>query len=101
MPLSIAVFGFFIIKGLILLPFYFKQVKPLLLVAIVSSLAIVPLITLLYHETTLNFWLVYFVMILGDIFIFYYLIQPNWAKAIPASILISTIAIIFFYLGNG
>lgn len=101
MPLFLAVFGFFLVKGVILLPFYFKHLKPLFLVALVTSLAVVPLITVLYHETSLDFWFVYLAMILADIFIYYYLVQRNWWKAIPASFLVNTIAMIFFYLGNG
>ena len=101
MPLFLAVFGFFLIKGVILLPFYFRHLKPLLLVALFTSLAVVPLITVLYHETALDFWFVYVVLILADIFIYYYLLQRNWGKAVPASFLINTIAMIFFYIGNG
>ena|SRR5687767_9719163 len=101
MPLFLAVFGFFLVKGVILLPFYFKQLKPLFLVALFTSLAVVPLITVLYHETTLNFWLVYLVMILADSIIYYSLLQRNWWKAVPASFLVNTIAMIFFYMGNG
>ena len=101
MPLFLAVFGFFLIKSVILLPFYFKQLKGLFAVALFTSLAVAPLITLLYHETRTDFWFVYVAMILADIFIYYYLVQRNWWKAVPASFLVNTIAIIFFYMGNG
>ena len=101
MPLFLAVFGFLLIKAVILLPFYFKQLKGMMMVALFTSLAVVPFMTILYHETRVNFWFVYMVMILADIFIYYYLLQRNWWKAVPAAFLVNTFAIVFFYLGNG
>lgn len=101
MPLIIALIGFFIIKGVFQLPFYLRQWKASLLVALFTSLAVAPLITILYHETSLDFTLVYAAMILLDIAVLNLLVQRNWWKAIPAALIVNTIAILFFFMGNG
>jgi hypothetical protein len=101
MPLIIALLGFFIIKGIFQLPFYLRQWKKSLLVAIFTSLTVVPLITILYHETSIDFTLVYTGMILLDIVLLYLLVQNNWWKAIPAALIVNTIAILYFFIGNG
>ncbi|HEX4877019.1 MAG TPA: hypothetical protein VFV31_10135 [Chitinophagaceae bacterium] len=101
MPLIIALIGFFMIKAVLELPFYFRQWKAALAVALITSLAVVPLITILYHETSIDFWFVYLGMIVTDILVFYFLIHQNWWKAVPAAFIINTIAIVFFYIGNG
>lgn len=101
MPLLIALFVFFIIKGIIWLPFYIKQAKPYLLVNLFTTMAVAPFITLLYHETDLDFTIVYFAMILLDILMLYFLVQSNGWKAVPASFLANTIAIVAFFIGNG
>lgn len=93
--------GFIILKGLLLLPFYYKQWGPMLEVTIFTSMAVAPLITLLYHETELNFWIVYFGMIAADWFILYNLVQKSVWKAIVSSIISNTVTIIFFFLVNG
>lgn len=101
MPLIIALFGFFIIKGILQLPFYLRQWKASLLVALLTSLTVVPIITILYHETSLDFTIVYAGMILLDIIVLNLLVQNNWWKAIPASLIVNTIAILYFFIGNG
>jgi len=101
MPLIIALIGFFLIKGIFQLPFYLRQWKASLLVALFTSLAVVPLITILYHETSLDFTFVYAGMILADIVVLNLLVQNNWWKAVPAAFLVNTIAILFFFIGNG
>ena len=101
MPLIIALFGFFIIKGVFQLPFYLRQWKTSLLVALFTSLAVVPLITILYHETSLDFIIVYAGMILMDMIVLNLLVQNNWWKAVPAALIVNTIAILFFFIGNG
>ena len=83
------------------MPFYLKQWKASLLVVLLTSLAIVPLITILYHETLLDFTWVYAAMILLDSVVLYLLVQRNWGKAIPAAFIANTIAILFFFIGNG
>lgn len=101
MPLIIALFGFFIIKGVFQLPFYLRQWKVSLLAALFTSLAVVPFITILYHETSLDFTIVYAGMILLDIVVLNLLVQKNWWKAIPVSLVANTIAILYFFIGNG
>ncbi len=101
MPLIIALFGFFIIKGIFQLPFYLKQWKSSLAVALLTSLVMLPLITILYHETSINFTIVYAGMILADMVVLNLLVQYNWWKAVPAALIVNTIAILFFFIGNG
>lgn len=101
MPLIIALLGFFIIKGFFQLPFYIRQWKASLVAALFTSLAVVPFITILYHETSLEFTFVYAGMILLDIVVLILLVQNNWWKAIPAALIANTIAILYFFIGNG
>jgi hypothetical protein len=101
MPLLIVLFVFLLIKGIIWLPFYFKKIKPYLLVALFTTMVVAPFITLLYHETDLDFTIVYIGMIVLDMLMLYFLVQANGWKAVPASFLANTIAIIAFFIGNG
>jgi hypothetical protein len=101
MTLLVALFGFFIIKGLLWLPFYFKQIRPYLLVNLFTNMLVAPFITLLYHETEIDFTIVYAGMILLDSLMLFFLVQRNGWKAVPAAFLANTIAIVFFFLGNG
>lgn len=73
----------------------------MLLVALCTTFMIAPFITILFHETGIDFWYVYLAMIILDAVILYLLVQANLWKAIPAAFLVNTIAIVFFYLGNG
>ncbi len=101
MSLLIALIVFFSIKVFLQSSFYVKQWKELVKLVLFTSLAIVPLITMLYHETTLDFTIVYVSMIVADIFLLNFFVQYNWWKAVPASFLANTIGIIFFFIGNG
>lgn len=99
--LLIVLIGFLIIKAVFLLLFYFKQLPQPLLVGLFSSLAVVPFISILYHSTDIDFMIVYIGIIVFDSFLLYRLVQPNLLKAIPASFLMNTFAIILFFLVNG
>lgn len=101
MPLIIALFAFFFIKAVFQFPFYYKYSKALLKVALFTSMAVLPFITILYHETTVDFIIVYAGMIVIDIIALIWLVQNNWWKAIPAALLANTIAILFFFILNG
>jgi len=99
--LLIVIIGFLIIKAVFLLLFYFKQLPQPLLVGLYSTLAVVPLISILYHGTDVEFTIVYIGMIVLDSFLLYKLVQPNLLKAIPASLLMNTFAFILFFIING
>lgn len=101
MPLLIVLFVFMIVKGILWLPFYINQAKSYLLVAFFTTLAAAPLMTILYHETDLDFTIVYFAIMAVDMVMLYFLVQRNAWKAVPASFLANTIAIIGFFIGNG
>lgn len=101
MSLLASLFGFFIIKGILQLPFYFKRWQVFLGFNLFVCMAVVPFITLLYHETQINFSLVFVCMFLVDAFLLYYIVQPTLWKAITASLIGNLIAILFFILGNG
>jgi hypothetical protein len=66
--------GFFICKTLLDLPFYYKKWEALLQVMLYTSMLVIPLITILYHETHTDFWLVYIGMIIADVVICYRLL---------------------------
>lgn len=93
--------GCFIIKGIFLWLFYAKQGWKPLLVGLITSLAWYSLMTVLYHETNINFWLVWIVVMIFDVFIYNLLLNKNIAKSIIASFILNLLAIIFFIIGNG
>ena len=101
MPLISILTGYFIIKALLLWPFYHKLKSRPLVVGLASSLAIAPLITILYHETAIDFGRVFAALIIMDFVLYNFLLQKLWWKAILVSFLLNTICIIFFYMGNG
>ena len=101
MPLIPVLFGFFLIKLLLLAPFYYRSFKELTAVAAVTSMAYAPLMTILYHETSFDFFSVYAIMLLLDVFVGYFLVQRVWWKAIVATFFADTAVIIFFFLANG
>lgn len=101
MPLMSILTGYFIIKALLLWPFYHKLKSRPLLVGLASSLAVAPLITILYHETTIDFGRVYFLLIIMDFILYNFLLQKLWWKSILVSALLNTVCIIFFYMANG
>jgi hypothetical protein len=90
----------FIIKGLLLWPFYSKQgIKPLLL-GLAYCLAVYPILSILYHETDWSFFMVYCILLLLDIFIYIYLLQSIWWKAMLVSLLLNTVGMIAFVVVN-
>jgi len=92
---------FFVIKALLLWPFYYKLKWKPLLVGIAGSLAVAPLLTILYHETAIDFWLVYFIYIIFDGLLYYFLLQRVWWKALLVSAFLNTIVMVCFVIGNG
>ncbi|HMW66934.1 MAG TPA: hypothetical protein PK695_03220 [Chitinophagaceae bacterium] len=101
MSLIVTLLGFFIIKFVLQFPFYYKNWKRSALLALLTSLTVAPLITMLYHETEADFLFVYIAMILFDAVVLYFLLLPNIWKAALASFIANTIVIVYFYLGNG
>lgn len=101
MSLLGSVAGFVILKGLLCLPFYYRQAGSLWLVTLFTSMAVVPLITILYHETSVDFWYVYACMILADALICYFGVQRSVWKAVVSAFFSNTVAMIFFYILNG
>lgn len=101
MPFSILLTGVFIIKGILLWIFYSRQGWRPLLVGLITGLAYYPLMTVLYHETSINFWLVWLLLIIFDILIYNFLLKKNIAKSIIISFVLNLFAIIFFLFGNG
>lgn len=93
--------GFFICKALLDLPFYIKNWEKMLGVVLYTSMLVVPLLTILYHETSLDFRWPYIGIMVADTVLYCLLLHPNFLKAIFASFLSNTIAIIFFFIGNG
>lgn len=101
MPLLFQLIFYFLIKGFFLWPFYYsKKWKPLW-VGFTSSMMTVPLMVMLYHETDLSFWYVYLGLIVLDTLLYCFLLKSNWWKAIPISLVLNTIAIVFFFICNG
>ena len=101
MPLSILLVGMFIIKSVLLWIFYSRQGWKPLLVGLISSIAYYPLLTVLYHDTEIDFWLVLLILMIADVFIYNILIKKSIAKSIIASFFLNLLAIIFFLFGNG
>lgn len=101
MSLVLTLVGFFVIKFIFQFPFYHKNRKQSARLALFTSLAVAPLITMLYHETDVDFTYVYISMIVLDTVVLYYFLPPNIWKAIAASFIANSIAFVFFFLGNG
>ncbi|HEY8690718.1 MAG TPA: hypothetical protein VIM07_15890 [Chitinophagaceae bacterium] len=101
MPFSILLIGVFIIKGILLWIFYSKQGWKPLLVGLVSSIAYYSLMTVLYHDTDVDFWLVLLVLMIFDVFVYNLLLKKSIAKSIIVSFCLNLIAIIFFLFANG
>lgn len=93
--------GLFIIKGVFLWIFYSSQGWRPLLVGLISSIACYSILTVLYHETDINFWLVLVLVMVLDVFIYNFLINKSIAKSIVASFFLNLLAMIFFIIGNG
>ena len=101
MPFSILLLGVFMIKGIMLWIFYSKQGWKPLLIGLLSCIAWYPLMTVLYHETNINFWVVLVLVMIFDVFVYHLLLKKNIAKSIIVSLFLNLIAIIFFLFGNG
>ena len=100
-PLLYIILSFFIIKGLLAWPFYYKLGFKPLLVGFLLALAEAPFLTLLYHDTDIDFWLVFFLLIVFDMAVYLLLLQKVWWKAIVAAILFNFLGFILFILVNG
>jgi len=101
MPLIYIIFTFFILKGLLVWPFYSSLGPRPLLVGFLLALAEAPFLTLLYHDTDIDFWLPFFAFLVFDMFVYLLLLKKVWWKAIVVSILVNFIGFIFFILVNG
>lgn len=101
MSLLTLLIGIFIIKGIFLWIFYARQGWKPLLTGLITSIACYPVLVVLYHETSINFWLVLLLMIIFDIFIYNLLLKKNIVKSIIVSFFLNLVAIIFFLFGNG
>lgn len=93
--------GVFIIKGVFLWIFYSAQGWRPLLIGLISSIACYSIMTVLYHETEINFWLVLVLVMIFDVFLYNHLIKKSIPKSIIASFFLNLLAIIFFIIGNG
>jgi len=100
MALIYTLLGFFIIKGLFIWPFYYRQRWRPLLVGLSSSLAFAPLMSLLYHETDISFNYVYLTLILLDAIIYNTLLQPTWWKSLLIAFFLNSIMMVWFVIGN-
>ena len=101
MSLLFIVVGFFVLKGLFVWPFYTSLgVRPLL-VGFLLALAEAPFLTLLYHDTEIDFWIPFFSFLVFDMFVYLLLLKKVWWKAIVVSLLINFLGFIFFILVNG
>ncbi len=100
MSLLLIITLYFVFKFVILAIFYFKQLKNAFYASLFSSMTFAPLMTILYHETTLDFSTVYLGLIAIHFFVNYYLVQPVLWKAILASALSITVSFVVVVLAN-
>ena len=101
MSLVFIVFSFFVLKGLLAWPFYSSLGARPLLVGFFLALAEAPFLTLLYHDTDINFWIPFFAFLVFDAAIYLLLLKKVWWKAILVSFLLNFLGFIFFILVNG
>lgn len=93
--------GVFIIKGIFLWILYAREGWKVLLIGLLSSMAWYPLMMILYHETSVNFWIILIIVMTGDFFIYRYLLRRAIIKCIITSVILNLIAILFFLFVNG
>ena len=101
MSFLILLLGVFMIKGILLWMFYSKQGWKPLLLGLLSSIAWYPLMTILYHDTDINFWVVLVLIMIFDFFVYQLLLKKNIARSIIVSFFLNLLAMIFFLFGNG
>ena len=92
--------GLIIIKAIFPWLLYSQAGIKVLWLGCISSLAWYPLLTVLYHETSLNLWMVFPLIMVCDVFIYHYLLKKNLAGSIIMSVLLNVMAIIFFLFEN-
>lgn len=100
MSLLYIILTFFILKGLLAWPFYYKLNGKPLVIGFLLALAEAPFLTLLYHDTDINFWVPFFFLLIFDIAVYFLLLQKIWWKAIVVSILFNCIGFVLFTLLN-
>ncbi len=100
MPLFYIILSFFILKGLLTWPFYYKLNWKPLAIGFLLALAEAPFLTLLYQDTEINFWIPFFFLFVFDAAVCFLLLQKLWWKAIIVSILFNCIGFVLFILLN-
>jgi hypothetical protein len=93
--------SFFVLKGLMVWPFYFTLKWKPLQIGFLLALAEAPFLTLLYHDTEIDFWVVFFLVIIFDFAVYFLLLQRTLWKAILLAILYNFIGFIYFTIVNG
>ncbi len=94
------IIGFFILKGILVWPFYYSLKWKPLVVGFLLALTEAPFLELLYHDTDINFWIPFFFLIVFDWMVFYFVLQKVWWKAIIPAFLYNLIGFILFTLVN-
>lgn len=101
MTLLATCLGAVLIKGLTQGPLAWKRWRPWLFVAVGSALFWSPLLTLLYHETEVDFWWVFLAHLLIEGLMLWRIAQwPPWASML-AAVLNTLFFFVYFLLGNG
>lgn len=101
MPLIWIIISFFIIKGLLAWPLYYKLKWKPLQVGFLLALAEGPFLTLLYHDTEIDFTYPFLFIIVFDFVVYFLLLQKTWWNAIVAAIFFNLIGFVYFALVNG
>ena len=101
MPLFYVILGFFILKGLLAWPFYASQKTKPLLIGLLLAMAEAPFLTLLYHDTDINFWIPFFFLMVFDGVVYFLLLKQVIWKAILVATLVNFFGFIFFIIVNG
>ena len=101
MNFAALIIGVFIIKGIFLWILYAREGWKVLLTGLIGSLAWYPLMTILYHETSVNFWMILMLVIISDFFVYRYLLVRPVIKCILTSVILNLIAIMYFLFVNG
>ena len=101
MAFSTLLIGLVIIKAIMLWMFYSRLGMRPIIVGIIACLAWFPILTILYHETNFDFWLILLILIIADVFMYNTLLQKKWVKSILLSVFLNLFAMIFFLFVNG
>lgn len=101
MTLVTLCFGALILKGLIQLPFAYSSWRSWSIVTMASILFWAPMLKVLYHETQIDFLMLFVLHLLVEFALLWRVVRLSIWKASLTSFLYSLLFFLYFLIGNG